>query len=225
MSSTETISIYDIESQQYEKQNKQIIPVIETKLPQESTTAATTAATAETANLVLHVASRMQEIERLRQIGNENENENDAAIICCGKSCIILLLMIVVLPILICDMYYAYNDDSCVNEYPQGLSINMKDYLLGCSYTSIVVMVILICVTCTVSKENIELINISISIWPVFILNSFSLIWHIIGANIFWGKLYPENLCNSSPSTYFFTSLIIKLLLSGSTFMKSNKKE
>jgi len=212
MSSIENILIDDIESQEYEiqnkqnKQNKQIIPIIVMKIPDQ---------------IVLDIKNRMQENERLGQ----NDSENDAAIILCGKSCIILLFMILVLPILICDMYYAYNDDSCVNEYPEGLSINMKDYLLGCSYTSIVVMAIIICLTCTASNENIKVINMCINIWPIFILNIFSLIWHIIGASIFWGKLYPEGLCNKSPSTYFFISLIIKLLLSSSTFSRSNKKE
>jgi hypothetical protein len=229
MSSTTNVSIYDIESQEYEKQKKTIIPIVidaNMRLPQEIAAigpvgpvgpVGPTAANIETAELVLRVTSRMKE--------NEREIENDAAIILCGKSCIILLFIILVLPILICDMYYAYNDDSCVNEYPEGLSINMKDYLLGCSYTSIVVMAIIICVTCTASNENIKVINMCMNIWPIFILNLFSLIWHIIGASIFWGKLYPEDLCNKSPSTYFFISLIIKLLLSGSTFSRPNKKE
>ena len=206
MSSIENILIDDIESQEYEIQNKQIIPIIVMKIPDQ---------------IVLDVKNRMQENERLGQ----NDSENDAAIIFCGKSCVILLFMILVFPILICDMYYAYNDDSCVNEYPKGLSINMKDYLLGCSYTTIIVMAIIICLTCTASNEDIKLIIIFINIWPGFILNSFSLIWHIIGASIFWGKLYPEHLCNKSPSTYFFISLIIKILLSTTPFFRSNKKE
>ena len=38
-------------------------------------------------------------------------------------------VIIIYLPIIICDIYYGYTDTSCVNEYPNELDVNMKMYL------------------------------------------------------------------------------------------------
>lgn len=50
-------------------------------------------------------------------------------------------------------------------------------------------------------------------------------IWHIIGAVIFWGTLYPKKICDKSISTYLFISLIIKLLYSSYIFYKKYRNK
>jgi len=223
MSRLRNTSIYDIESQN-EVQDKKIapiaLPIVEQRGQEESTTR----------QLLLQVASQIQEIERLRETTKEKEKEKEKeseyVFEICGKLLILLLFIILVFPIIICDMYYAYNDDSCVNEYPKNLNMNMKQYLLGCAYSSIIIMVMICIILCIASKENIDIIDTCIFEncgCLSYIMKMFTIIWHILGAIIFWGTLYPENLCNKSASTYFFISLIIKLISYSTIFFKSNK--
>jgi hypothetical protein len=205
MSRLRNTSIYDIESQN-EVQDKKIVPIalpiVEQRGQEKSTTR----------QLLLQVASQIQEIERLRETTKEKEKEKESEDVfeICGKLLILLLFIILVFPIIICDMYYAYNDDSCVNEYPKNLNMNMKQYLLGCAYSSIITMAMICIILCIASKENIEIFKNCGCL--SYIMKMFTLIWHILGAIIFWGTLYPEKLCTNSPSSYFFASLIIKLL-------------
>ena len=51
-----------------------------------------------------------------------------------------IILMIIVYPIIFLDLYYAYNDNSCVNEPFNGITI--KIYLEVCSYLSITVTLV-----------------------------------------------------------------------------------
>jgi hypothetical protein len=179
-------------------------------------------------NLINQVIINTQSIQKLTsQIETtEREMEENYYFEFCGKLLILLLFIIIVFPIIICDMYYAYNDDSCVNEYPKNLNMNMKQYLLGCAYSSIIIMVMICIILCIASKENIDIIHTCIFEncgCLSYIMKMFTIIWHILGAIIFWGTLYPENLCNKSASTYFFISLIIKLISCSTIFFKSNK--
>lgn len=218
--------VIDIEAQQYNLEHNIMLPIA---FPVEDTIAGPIVEEIiqpsvndllERKTNLEQVLSQMREMERNRQI----ENNDNFGI--CEKFMIILLLVIICFPFIICDMYYAYNDDSCVNENQTWLNMNMKNYLLGCSYLSIVSLSIAFTFVCIASKNNIEFVNACIFInlaWILMIINGFVLIWHILGAVIFWGTLYPKNLCNSSVSTYLFTSLIIKLIFC-TTLFKSNKK-
>lgn len=207
--------IYDIESH---KEQTNIIPIA---IPIDAFTEA---------NIVQqrHQQELINEAATIRSLLTQTqETENEIQIEICGKVMILLLLMIVPFPIIVCDMFYAYNDESCVNEYPKGLNMNMKDYLLVCAYLSIIILTACLGILCIASKKNIDLINTFIHVklyWLFMIINVFTLVWHIMGAVIFWGTLYPEKLCDNSPSSYFFASLIIKLLHC-TTFFKSKKRE
>lgn len=225
MSSTPYVSasfVIDIEAQNHNNLGNNILPIaVPINVEQRHQQASDDVAIERQTNLE-QVLLQMREMERERN--RQIENNDKFGI--CEKLMIILLLVIIYFPFIICDMYYAYNDDSCVNEHPPGLNINMKNYLLGCSYLSIVTLLITFTFLCIASKNNIEFVNACIFInlaWILMIINGFVLVWHILGAVIFWGTLYPKNLCDSSVSTYLFTSLIIKLIFC-TTLFKSNKK-
>ena len=46
-------------------------------------------------------------------------------------------------------------------------------------------------------------------IFLTFLTSLFSIAWLIVGAIMFWGYLYPKNLCQSSVSGYMFARLIL----------------
>lgn len=132
------------------------------------------------------------------------------------KLFIIILLLIIGSPIIICDLYYGYTDNSCINDYPNGLNINMKIYLLVNGYYCITIISLISLSIMCINIKNIEY-NVSHFVLPIIIqiiFVVFTTVWTIIGSVIFWGKLYKEDICDRNISTYLFVTLIIKLLSS-----------
>jgi len=118
-------------------------------------------------------------------------------------------------PIVICDLYYGYSRDSCVEEYPTKLNINMKIYLVVGAYTNILIMCLVICSISCLSRRNSRSMQRYMVTVPRLIVtygSLFLLAWNIIGSVIFWGMLYNKNLCSSNISTYLFVTLVVKLV-------------
>lgn len=118
-------------------------------------------------------------------------------------------------PIVICDLFYGYNKNSCVEDYPHNLNINMKIYLVVVAYTSILIMGLVICCISCVSNRDGASTHLWLVTVPKLIItygSLFLLAWNIIGAVLFWGLLYNKNLCDNNTSTYLFITLIIKLV-------------
>ena len=118
-------------------------------------------------------------------------------------------------PIVICDMYYGYSKDSCVEEYPAKLNINMKIYLVVGAYANMLIMVLVICSISCLSRRNSRSMHLYMVTVPKLIVtygSLFLLAWNIIGSGIFWGMLYNKNLCSSNISTYLFVTLVVKLV-------------
>lgn len=140
---------------------------------------------------------------------------------------IIFIAAVFVSPFIICDLVFGYNDDSCVEIYPENLSfVNMKIYLLVSGYFTISMLTIIL-TNCVIANGNegdnimiIAFLSILFHISRVFLV-----IWNIIGAIIFWGTLNKQNLCSKSTNAYLFVSLIIKLFGNFCNIMMSNSKK
>jgi len=131
-----------------------------------------------------------------------------------NKLSYIIILMIISLPISICDIYYAYNDNSCIKIYPKNLNINMKLYLLISGYSCVFILLISSYhVYCLTNKNDNKIANVcKIIQYILFVLSCmFSICWNIIGSLIYWGNLYNSYLCDVNISTYLFISLIVKI--------------
>jgi|LakMenE18May11ns_1017448.scaffolds.fasta_scaffold9879396_2 hypothetical protein len=152
-------------------------------------------------------------------IQNINKTDKDAE-----TNCIIHTIWIIILllcsPIIICDVYFAYTDETCVNEYPANLELNLKHYLfISALSTFININMYMLFIKYFVKTEYNENLFWVLSV-GVFIslLALFSLIWNILGAVIFWGSIYATNHCSKQVSTYIFVSLIIKFVLTVNTY-------
>ena len=152
-------------------------------------------------------------------IQNINKTDKDAE-----TNCIIHTIWIIILilcsPIIICDVYFAYTDDTCVNEYPANLELNLKHYLfISALSTFININMYMLFIKYFVKTEYNKNLFWVLSV-GVFIslLALFSLIWNILGAVIFWGSIYATNHCSKQVSTYIFISLIIKFVLTVNTY-------
>jgi len=140
----------------------------------------------------------------------------------------IIFISIIALPFIICDLSFAYNDDSCVEIYPKYIIfMNMKAYLLVSGYYTIGFMCTLICNLQFLSIENKNSNIILMTILSVIINVSkvFLLIWNTIGAFIFWGTLYKVEKCNTIVYNYLFTSLIMKLFANFCNIMATKNKK
>jgi hypothetical protein len=143
------------------------------------------------------------------------------------KLCTTLLMIVLTTPIIICDLYFGFSHHSCINEMPDGFNYTLKLYLLVSGFMGLSWLLIIICTTCSISKDNNN--NVTAIICTKFIglvILIFNLIWNILGAVTFWGSIYKGGHCDSKTSTYIYVSLIIKLIGTLIALQQnSNKKE
>lgn len=156
---------------------------------------------------------------------NDLEDEDRASLIVL-KMCTTLFMIIILTPIIVCDIYFGFNDTSCINETPNTINYTMKLYLLVSGFISLSWLLIIIFINCSLSIDNdISMSLICIKYIGVIVV-LFNLIWNILGAVTFWGLIYKEEICDSKITTYIYVSLIIKLVSSlFELTRKSNKKE
>jgi len=139
----------------------------------------------------------------------------------------ILFVALFVSPFIICDLVFGYNDDSCVNIYPENMSfMNMKIYLLVSGYLAIGILCCIVANLYLITDDNIDN-NILVAFLSIILYASqvFFIIWNILGAVIFWGTLNKHNYCSKSINTYLFVSLIMKLFTNFCNIMATNDKK
>jgi hypothetical protein len=127
-----------------------------------------------------------------------------------------LIIILLASPIIICDFYFGLNDESCVEETPDKLAINLKIYLVVSAAVSLFMVGLLLLSGCCMSSSNTESKNIciiSLLTWVSAFCNIFHTIWNILGGIVFWEFAYKSNLCDKNVSTYLFVSLIMKYVM------------
>jgi hypothetical protein len=136
-----------------------------------------------------------------------------------------IVVLIICLPIIICDLYFAYKDETCLNDYPANIDLNLKQYLIVSAFTSLIIVNVYMTLMnyFTKDKYNDNLCLIISSFVFIGLLGIFALIWNILGAVVFWGYIYGNGNCSRKVSTYLFVSLIIKFVFTVQSY-KSTKK-
>jgi hypothetical protein len=145
------------------------------------------------------------------------------------RLCASLLLIIIVSPIAICDLYFGFIDNSCSNENPDKVNISLRLYLLVCGFICLASLLVVLLRLWFIPLDNTInynsfcsncCYNVSISGFAAF-----NTIWNILGAIIFWGYIYINGNCNINFSTYVFVSLIIKFVLNFMAVFTSNRNK
>jgi len=142
------------------------------------------------------------------------------------KICFSLLVIVIMSPIIICDIYFGFSDTTCSSEKPHELEMSMKLYLIISGFLGLSAMIIILIGTAFFDEYKISDLGIcglfcgTIGLLCIIIFN---LIWNILGAVVFLGYIYGNGHCDKSLSTYLFVSIIIKLISSLITF-RSGKK-
>ena len=131
------------------------------------------------------------------------------------KLCFALIILIIMTPIIFCDLYFGFTDLSCSREQPDELAITVKLYLIVSGFVGLSVMTaIFIGIACFDFDENYanDLFIMSCCSYGAICLELFNLVWNILGAVVFWEYIYGNGNCNKNFSTYVFVSLIIKFI-------------
>ena len=140
---------------------------------------------------------------------------------CCFKSFLIFIILFCGLPLCLCDLYYAYTDDSCVSSHVDRINVNLKQYLQVSGLLTGCFMFIVILTVLSFNEESKKSLLVFVTILYSFV-GIFNIAWNVIGGVIFWGYM-DNSLCSDSVFNYVFASLIIKYVCTV-TFSFSNSK-
>lgn len=165
--------------------------------------------------------TQIKSILKIQPSVEENRMLEKKIIICC----IWMITLILYLPIIICDVYFAYNDNTCVNKYLMDIDINLKEYLIVSALSTFIMINTYIIITNysinNQYNQNICFLFSTCVFMSLLVL--FVLVWNILGAFIFWGSIYGKGYCSKHLTTYLFVSLIIKFALSAYSYKNSIK--
>ena len=126
-----------------------------------------------------------------------------------------MVIIIISIPIIVCDFYYSFTDESCVDFLPENLNLNLKMYLLvSVCFNIIWLILVALSIYYLPSRDQVLAIRrlTKIVILVASFINLVTFVNNIIGSILFWGILYSSQVCNSNISTYIFVSLIIKIV-------------
>ena len=141
------------------------------------------------------------------------------------KICTSVLLFIIMAPIIICDIYFGFNDNSCVNEMPNGFNITMKAYLLVSGFVGLACLLAIIYTVWSPSNDDNNIITSFYLKTIGIIIGLFQLMWNILGAVTFWKTIYKGGNCDVMISTYIYVSLIIKLIINSFVIGQNSMKK
>ena len=142
----------------------------------------------------------------LKKPKNDISEQN---IMLCVKSFAFIILLGFTVPFIVCNIYYAYNDTSCVTINPDHFGINLKTYLVVDGILGAIVLFIIIFAVCCIKEEpnsNNCCLNMVGNLATVF-----GVAWTIIGEIIFW-KLIDNTRCDRAVYNYVFAQLVIKFI-------------
>ena len=149
--------------------------------------------------------------------------DNDDITMVIIKTVVTLFIICFILPFIFIDLYIAYTDKTCVNDYPPKLKINLSLYLQINSYILIIVLSLYI----SMIYKKIQLFScdeIMKTIFYLFMYVSRIIIfgWNILGAILFWGYIAENSNCSLVVYNYLYITFIIRLLII--TVLISNTK-
>jgi hypothetical protein len=151
------------------------------------------------------------------------ERSGVGAAICCMAVC----LSVLALPFIVCDLYYAYNDQTCMHVPISNSSINftLDTWLKVQAYTSIGMLSFLMFIAIFVCCSEKAIVLLVVYLYITVVISLFSIAWLIIGAVMFWGYLYPNHFCSSSVSGYIFARLILGIASVGINIFTTRRQQ
>ena len=140
--------------------------------------------------------------------------ENDYVTMGVIKIVVTLFILCFILPFIFADLYIAYNDKTCVNDYPAKLKISLSIYLQVNSYVLLTILFVYI----GLINNKIPVFAYDEIIKTIFYLLTYATRiilfgWNVLGAIIFWGYISEKSNCSVVVYNYLYTTFIIRLLI------------
>jgi len=152
-----------------------------------------------------------------------------------GSLFIKLLISLLVLafgsPFVVCDLYYAHTDETCVHNPTKKLNLDMYQYLLisgygGVCFLGFVVFAIFISKRPDLGSKKSnddDCVILFVQILKILTL-LFSTAWVVVGGIIFWHEI-DNSTCSKPVYNYLTASLVLKIVSVFFTWRDmSNKK-
>ena len=138
-----------------------------------------------------------------------DENKHKLFMTQLSKLCYIFGILVMCIPIIVCDIYFAMHDTTCLHNKINKLEINMYDYLLIGGIWGSIVITSYSYIKYYINRQNFDddnmlLLFITLCSW---VNKLFSTIWVILGSIMFWGCMNTSN-CSSEIYNYLFASKI-----------------
>jgi hypothetical protein len=146
----------------------------------------------------------------IKGILKKPEPESGENILLCVKTVMFTILLAFTLPFIVCNLYYAYNDDSCVTINPDNFGVNLQTYLaVDGIILAVALFVIMLSAYCFV-KEGPNDDHCCLYTFGKF-ATIFGMAWTIIGSVIFW-KFIDNKRCDGPVYNYVSAQLVIKIV-------------
>lgn len=141
-----------------------------------------------------------------------------------SKICVSFWITVILSPVIICDLYFAVNDKSCVNQTFDTISINMYIWLIVNSITLIIlILVTYIVIFILDSYESLTECTFCFSKFIGNTINVFLFVWFIIGCVIYWGFM-DTSKCSKNVNNYLFVQFVITIITIASIIINFCKK-
>lgn len=142
----------------------------------------------------------------------------------CAKFCLCTFITALLSPLVICDLYFALTDTSCVDQTFHRLQINMKDYLfitgiIGITIIGIIDLLILVFDYNFDKNSNKGDAGIILSIC-CWVFKIFSIAWLVLGCSIFWSFM-DTTMCSKQTYSYLLARFIIYIVGVALTVLKN----
>lgn len=109
------------------------------------------------------------------------------------------------IPFIVCDLYYAATDVSCIHQKINEIHINMFVYLIVNAIGNIIICAISSAIIFTFDERTIQ--------WLTFV-TFFEIVWSVIGGVILWGYT-DTDLCTDSVFNYLGIRLVVQYVFIG----------
>jgi hypothetical protein len=157
----------------------------------------------------------IQQFSELKSIlinSRERENERKENEQFCVKIIHGITAWIIISPIAISSLYYAFTDRSCVHQYTGDLHINLYTFLIVDGIIGGFELILWTIVPSCTQDDLITFINKRTELSHIARFGNFiKLLWTIVGTVIFWGLINIKQ-CNNDICNYMSAYFIIRYL-------------
>ncbi len=147
-------------------------------------------------------------------------NDNTVKQEVCLDVCLMICILSIILPFIVCDLYFGFQHQHCLTIKFNKFDMNLKTWLLTDGFISIAYIVYLF-----IASLQEKYFRTCLIITGKILVGIYTVVWSIVGAVLFWRYIEPDNLCDTSLTTYLWVRIIIGLVASAAICCLDNKND